>query len=97
MSFGGGSTSYAAANLIRDTYKSFQALQNGISMIRIVQEDVWGDRCKVWRTSLQSFLCRVVDRTRSSDSYTRSSVSHTCFSFQDTTLYKEHSILCAKR
>ena len=85
VSFGGGSMSCATANLVRDTFKSFHALQRDISMIRIAQEDVWGDKWKSWRLVLQSALRRVVERAQ----LPSPRPSHCCLA-QDAKLYEKH-------
>jgi hypothetical protein len=54
-------------------------------MIRIAQEDVWGDRWESWRAVLQSALRRVVERT----SLSLSSPSHCCLA-QNSEIYVAH-------
>ena len=55
-------------------------------MIRIAQEDVWGDRSKSWRTTLQAALRRVVERAH----LIPAMPSHCCLAFQDARLYDAH-------
>jgi hypothetical protein len=53
----------------RDTFKAFCALQNGVSVIRICQEDVYKGKWPTWQTQLSTAVTKALESDKPTTAY----------------------------